>query len=325
LHNTGNWGAGVGVCVIDSAILVQNPDQASVISLNFASGTSSTETHGQYVMSLLSAPENNWGSVGICPASRLVLANVESSDNNMYVSSIVAALNYAASQSSIDIISVSLGTTENDPSLLLAINACYRAGKLIFAAAGNQGAYGIVYPAYYPGVISVGSTNSTGALSSFNTKNDAVSVFAPGENIRFVRAGDQTGTLFVSQSGTCFACPFAAGSAALILSAAKSSNSNARLSRAEIIQDLRSMFNLTCSIHSYTRPENPCISLNSGNPLAAEPMIIGPQAISTNTLSLTHRIIIISAAIILCVFFVYVFMSSSSTFPLQKSKVMAYI
>lgn len=296
LHDGGNWGSGVGVCVIDSAILVQNPDQSNVISLNFASGTSATETHGQYVMSLLSAQVNNWGSVGICPTSRLVLANVESSDNNMYVSSIISALNYAASQASIDIISFSLGTTVHDAGLLAAINACYNAGKLVFAAAGNHGNYGITYPAYYPGVISVGSTNSAGTLSSFNTKNDAVSVF----------------------------CPLTAGSASLILSAERMTNPSASLSRALIVQRQRAMFKLSCSVHSYVRPDNPCVSFNAGNPLAADPMLFVPQAVSVNTLTVTHKVLIVSAVIILSVFGIYTLTSFSSKRTMPNNKVLSF-
>lgn len=321
LHDSGNWGVGVCVFVVDSAILIQNPDQMDVISMNFATGTSPTETHGQYVMSLLSAPVNNWGSVGICPSSRLILANVDSSNNVMYIDSIVNALRYAASQSSIDIISLSIGTTTSDATLLSAINACYSAGKIILAAAGNQAGYGITYPAYYPGVVSVGSTSISGVKSSFNTINDAVCVFAPGENIQFVRANDSTGTIFTSQSGTSFACPFAAGAAALILSALRTSSPGATINRATLVQRLRGMFNLSCSVHSYVRTDNPCISQNSGNPLALDPMLMVPQTTSSNALS-TNVKIFIAIIVTLFVTLSAVYLLSPKTKPLNVKNIM---
>ena len=320
LHDSGNWGEGVGVCVIDSAILSTNPDLSNVISLNFANGTSTTRTHGQYVMSLLSAPVNNWGSVGICPASTLILANVDSADNNMYTSSIVAALNFARLDARVDIISVSLGTTTNDPSLLAAINSCYSAGKLIFAAAGNQSGYGIIYPAYYPGVISVASSSSSGSPSAFNTKNDAVAIFAPGEGISFVKNGDSSGTILVQESGTSYSCPFAAGAASLLLCKHRKTNPGSKYDRAQIVQLLRNTFKLTCTLHTYARTDNPCVSSALYDDALPSTILMQPQNSESNSFTTEKMVIGILSLAVISLIAILFFSSTGSIVVKSSSK-----
>ena len=86
-------------------------------------------------------------------------------------------------------------------------------------------------------------------VSTFNTRNDNVSVFAPGENI-VVKSALGTSKL----SGTSFACPFAAGLAALVLSKARShdQDSSARMKKSTMIQILRNAdhLGLSCSHHN---------------------------------------------------------------------------
>lgn len=274
-HARGVHGAGVGVLVIDSGIRSSNPDVQGVIELDFANAGqhAAVSPHGQYVASLLAAPANAWGTVGIAPAARVWLANVEASDGELLVSAVVRALRYARDSAAVDIISMSIGTDVRDPQLQAAVTECLLRGKLVFAACGNDGGFGVNYPAYFRGVISVGSTDAAGAPSSFNTQNDAVVVFAPGENLLFVSLGDPTGQSLLSQSGTSFSTPFAAGAAALALSERRADEPGFAYTRAEMVQVLRGVFGLTCATHAYLRTDNPCITASTGNPLAATPIL----------------------------------------------------
>ncbi len=100
------------------------------------------------------------------------------------------------------------------------------------------------------------SVNSEKAPSIFNTRNDNVSLFAPGENIAV--SNPNTGAI-QRVSGTSFACPFAAAMAALILSTMRAEDPtrpNFRVPKATMVQILRNSdhLGLSCAVHNYTRP-----------------------------------------------------------------------
>jgi subtilisin family serine protease len=98
----------------------------------------------------------------------------------------------------------------------------WNGGIVNFAAAGNNGV-GIDYPAVLQTVNAVGSVGRNGVLSSFSNTGPELDFVAPGEVVITTdRSGplgwDATGD-FVYVNGTSFATPFAAGIAALVLSA----------------------------------------------------------------------------------------------------------
>jgi subtilisin family serine protease len=88
-------------------------------------------------------------------------------------------------------------------------------GCTLVAAAGNSGDGRTYWPAACPEVISVGSVGLDGTISDFSTSGEHVALCAPGERIRTAAVdGYQRAT------GTSFAAPFAAASAALLHSRA---------------------------------------------------------------------------------------------------------
>lgn len=86
--------------------------------------------------------------------------------------------------------------------------------SLVVAAAGNNGLDEEFFPAAYEHVLSVASTNSTDAHSSFTNYNYTVDVCAPGENIR----STWTGNSQTLSSGTSMASPVCAGVCGIVAS-----------------------------------------------------------------------------------------------------------
>jgi serine protease len=97
-----------------------------------------------------------------------------------------------------------------------AVARMTNAGVTVVVAAGNQNASACNYsPARAPSAITVGSTTSTDARSSFSNFGSCLDIYAPGSSIL---SAWHTGTAATNTiSGTSMASPHVAGAAALYL------------------------------------------------------------------------------------------------------------
>jgi len=129
------------------------------------------------------------------------------------------------------VISMSLGGNGADPGYTTVIDAAVAQGVTVVVAAGNSNSDACNFsPAFTPNAITVGSTTSTDARSSFSNYGTCVDVWAPGSSIVSASSSSDTGTR--SLSGTSMACPHVSGAAALILGVDPSKNS------AKVLEDL---------------------------------------------------------------------------------------
>jgi subtilisin family serine protease len=120
---------------------------------------------------------------------------------------------------------MSLGAEFGSSTLEDAINYAWGKGVVVVAAAGNNASSTPFYPAAYPNVIAVASTDYNDHLVSSSDYGDWVDVAAPGASIWSTLPNDR----YDSRSGTSMASPHVAGLAGLVFTQVVDSNADGRL------------------------------------------------------------------------------------------------
>ncbi|WP_017726201.1 S8 family serine peptidase [Halalkalibacterium ligniniphilum] len=176
-----------------------------------------SDIHGTHVAGIIAGEANNGiGGMGVNPNAKILPIDVF---NGMWGASdyvIAEGILYAV-ENGADVINMSLGGWMESKLMEAAVKHAIEAGVVVVAAAGNDGADIVSYPAAYDGVISVGATNEKKELAYFSSYGSSIDVVAPGENV--YSTIDYMGKKsFVELSGTSMASPVVAGVASLLLS-----------------------------------------------------------------------------------------------------------
>ncbi|MBE4741791.1 type VII secretion-associated serine protease mycosin [Streptomyces caniscabiei] len=230
-------GRGITVAVIDTGVDNSLADlKGQVLDGQDYSGLKGDEHtdadgHGTNMAALIAATGGRGslnGSYGLAPGAkilpvRLALSNGESFENiksgSAYAAQMSTAIRYAA-KSEAQIINISGGSFKEDantPELASSVKYALQKGKLIFAAAGNEGDRANLpgYPAAIPGVVAVASINEKIERSSFSQSGPQIDIAAPGEDMLSACGG---GTQICMSDGTSSSTAIASASAALIWS-----------------------------------------------------------------------------------------------------------
>ena len=213
-------GPGKPVTVVDSGVDMSHPEFASrpnTTVLNEQSVDETDEDHGTEVTSIVAAPNNGVGIVGVYPDATLRIWDA-SPFGFLNEGAAIQGI-YEAAHDGPGVINLSFGGEDDDPLLDDAIRYAFRTGSLVVAAAGNEGLQGSPanYPAFYPHVLTVGATNENNLVAGFSTVSRFVDLAAPGVRMTVAEpVTDEPSGYLSGVSGTSFASPLVAGAAAWV-------------------------------------------------------------------------------------------------------------
>jgi hypothetical protein len=228
------------VAVIDDGVDTSHPEFAGrlVTGYDFVNEDNdpnplSTDGHGNACAGIIAAANDGVGVVGVAPGVRIMpLKSMQ--DGSGFHSDIIPAIYYAVDNGA-KVISMSLGGTSASLAYETAVNYAVSHGVVVLAAAGNDNVDNTVephYPASFAAVISVGAMSPCGLRKTPTTCDGEFWWGSNYGNLDFITPGTRIATTDISGAGgysptnynasfngTSAATPFAAGVAALILSA----------------------------------------------------------------------------------------------------------
>jgi type VII secretion-associated serine protease mycosin len=220
-------GGGETVALIDSGVDANPQLNGRVVVgqtlANAPSGPANGDCvgHGTLAAGLIAASSENGGMGGMAPQATIYSEKVTNSES-VNVDTLATAINDAVA-AHVRVISMSVASAQGDGNLAAAVQNALSNNIVVVAAAGNDTLNqkgqvtkaGPFYPASYPGVLSVGAVDDTGALADFSDQKSQVGVTAPGVDVTSTYPG-ANGDSYAADAGTSFATPLVAGLAALV-------------------------------------------------------------------------------------------------------------
>jgi len=210
------WGRGVTVAVLDTGVAqdltlgggrVQYLDAGQGI----LPGTGTEDGHGTAVAGLVAGASPD--APGVASAANILSIRITgadgTSDSFTLAQGILAAVDAGAR-----IINISMGAYASPPVLTGAIDYAYARGAVIVAAAGNDGAAQLTWPAADPRVVSVGAVDALEQQVSFSNAGAQLKITAPGYGVDTAWLNGQR----VSMDGTSASAPLVAGAIAAVMS-----------------------------------------------------------------------------------------------------------
>jgi Subtilase family len=212
-------GPGKPVTVIDSGFDLTHPEFAgrpgteplNAQVLSFDDGYA----HGTAVSSVVAAPANGAGVVGVYPQATLRHWDADA-QGELNTSGVVAGLD-AAMRRGPSVINLSLGVSRSQ-ILEDLVNAAFGTGSLLVVAVGNDRSQGSrpSVPAVLPHVLTVGGTDARGLVASFSSHSEALDLAAPATDMPVAVPPGEDPSGYSVFDGTSFSSPLVAGAAAWV-------------------------------------------------------------------------------------------------------------
>jgi thermitase len=170
--------------------------------------------HGTAVSSLAAGVRDGAGVAGVCPWCQVVAVKVLGSAGSGTLDMVAQGIVYAADLGA-RVINLSLGAAAGSSTLENAVDDAWSKGALVVAAAGNDGAEILFYPAAYANAMAIAATDDQDRRACLSNYGEGfISVAAPGEAIQTAIPNQGYGTY----SGTSLSAPHVSGLAGLLFS-----------------------------------------------------------------------------------------------------------
>jgi len=209
-------GPGKPVTVLDSGLDVTHPEFAArpdLVLLNEQDVTAEGDDHGTAVASVLAAPANGIGVVGIYPQVTLNVWDTGDLSSSRIIEGLERAIDAGPG-----VINLSFGGTDFDPLVEEEILIAFGAGNVVVAASGNEFQEGnpLEFPASLNHVLTVAATDETGAPAYFSSSSLAVDLAAPGVRMPVAVPLFVDPSGFATYDGTSFSAPLVSGATAWV-------------------------------------------------------------------------------------------------------------
>ncbi len=261
LWDMGITGQGVDVAVIDTGVnpveglagrVIDGPDiSLDAPVLTAAQKARDLNGHGTHMAGIIAGHDSDLTGtyskattsfVGIAPDARIINVKVGAESGAVDVTQIISALEWVVRNKNtnglnIKVVNLSYGTPSQlkyweDP-VAAAAEAAWRAGIVVVAAAGNDGATNAVTsPASNPNIIAVGATEKKQGATTFTNSGGARNpdLWAPGTSVISLSASTNSnverkgnpvrvGSRFIRGTGTSQATAAISGAVALLAQA----------------------------------------------------------------------------------------------------------
>jgi subtilisin family serine protease len=211
-------GSGVNAYIVDTGISSTHIDFTGRMSTGFSSitdgnGTNDCNGHGTHVAGTTAGT-----TYGIAKSATLIPVRVLDCIGSGTTSGVIAGLDWIVGHHTAGtpaVANMSLGGGVS-AALDAAVQNVINDGVVMAVAAGNDGLNACNYsPARAVNAITVGSTTTTDARSTFSNTGTCVDIFAPGSSITSAWIGNASATSTIS--GTSMASPHVAGVAAVLI------------------------------------------------------------------------------------------------------------
>lgn len=202
----------IKIALIDSGLSEEYkknlPENVKVVSLT--ENKKNTKMHADYVLEKLLQQYTG--------DKQIIIYDIEVSENNNVSATQLNDKLQIVSKLDVDVINLSLGINTDNKELKKYVRYLTECGVIIVAASGNKNGLAANYPARLDEVISVGSIDKNGKISSFSSK----------KYVDFYALGEYEGI-----KGTSFSTPIVSG---VILNLIDKNNS---LSNKKIVEYLK--------------------------------------------------------------------------------------
>lgn len=209
------WGRGATIAILDSGVSADPTLQGRLRALDIGYGTTvgtgEADGHGTAVAALAAGAAGD--ASGVAPAANLLSIRVTDADglSDLFTLSnaIIAAVDAGAA-----IINVSMGGYGTNTALSRAIDYAAQQGAVVVAAAGNDQAAQLTWPAADPRVVSVGAIDALEQQVTFSNSGPQLQITAPGYGVQTAWADGRR----VMFDGTSASAPIVSGAIAAIMS-----------------------------------------------------------------------------------------------------------